>query len=226
MLHLVAVYQTHSKLVFVEGKNKWLTGGPSISFLKIISPVTGGTITNYSPRFSLTGMTGIFPPNVLAGIKEVSGTEGPPTEKPNVNQPGPAGATASSASFGIPFASQTGQIFYAPMQKRPGTKITAQTISPAYSTSSVTLATTILPPPVQTTTFTVSLTLSTDSHAHTVRIRIIHTQLSDNGLNSIPGYPSCATKRRHAKVFGTLERLKTTLKSIQKLPYIHPRRLG
>lgn len=115
-------------------------------------------------------MKGTFPANVEAGIKKVSGTEGPPTEKPDGVQPGPPGANIPSGSYAVPFALQTGQIFYAPMQKRPGTKITAKTISPAYPTSSVTLAKVNLPPPVQTTTFTASMTMSTDSHAHTVRV--------------------------------------------------------
>ena len=158
----------HSECVSEKGRSSWLTDGPARSFLKIISPVAGGTITNYSPRFSLTGMKGTFPANVAAGIKKISGTEGPPTEKPNGAKPG---ANIPSESFAIPFASQTGQIFYAPMQKRPGSKITAKTISPAYPTSSVTLAKAILSPPVQTTTFTVSMTMSTDSHVHTVRVQ-------------------------------------------------------
>lgn len=169
MLHLEIVYRMHSKFAIRRGHRDWLTKGPSLSFLKIISPVPGGTVTNYSPRFSLTGMKGTFPPNVAAGIKAVPGTEGPPTEKPEGGAPG---ANIPSASYAIPFASQTGKIFYAPMQKRPGPKITAKTISPAYPTSSVTLATTILPPPVPTTTITASMTMSTDSHANTVRILV------------------------------------------------------
>lgn len=152
-------------------------------------------------------MKGTFAANVEAGIKKVSGTAGPPTEKPDGVQPGPPGANIPSASYAIPFASQTGEIFYAPMQKRPGTKITAKTISPAYPTSSVTLATANLPPPVQTTTFTVSMTLSTDSHAHTVRV-LLRSQPVSYGLMRLPGYPSCTAKRRYAKVFRTLERLR------------------
>lgn len=152
--------------------------GSRISFLKIISPVPGGTVTNYSPRFSLTGMTGKFPENVVAGIKKVSGTEGPPTEKPGEAAPG---ADVPSASYAIPFASQSGQIFYAPMQKRPGTKITAKTISPAYPTSSVTIAKKVLPPPVPTTTITASMTMSTDSHAHTVCVSL-SVGFLNNGL--------------------------------------------
>ena len=166
----------HSKFAFGKGTRSWLTKGSPVSFLKIISPIaTGGTVTNYSPRFSLTGMKGTFPPGVAAGIKAASGTEGPPTEK---SEGGAPGANAPSASYAIPFASQSGQIFYAPMQKRPGSKITAKTISPAYPTSSFKLAKSPLPPPVPTTTFTASMTMSTSSHAHTVCVSVLLDFLS------------------------------------------------
>lgn len=168
LLPLEAAYPMHSTFARANGNRSWLTKGSPISFLKIMSPVSGGgVVTNYSPRFSLTGMTGTFSPTVLAGIKAAPGTDGPPTEKPEGAAPG---ANVPSASYAIPFASQSGQIFYAPMQRRPGTKITAKTISPAYPTSSFSLAKSILPPPVPTTTITASMTMSTDSHAHTVCI--------------------------------------------------------
>lgn len=122
-------------------------------------------MTNYSPRFSLEGMTQKFPANVLAGIKK-AGTASPITEN-NIVDAG-AGPNAPSGSYAIPFLSQSGPIFYAPMQGRPGTKITAITASPKYPTSSVQIATTYLPTPKQTTTMTLSMTFSTDSHAHTV----------------------------------------------------------
>lgn len=146
-----------------------LRSGFRISFLKIILAVPNGIVTNYSPRFSLTGMTGKFSDDIAAAIQKVSGTDGPPTEKPGE---GALGADAASASYAIPFASQKGQIFYAPMQKRPGTKITAKTISAAYPTSSVVIAQKILPPPVPTTTITASMTMSTSSHENTVCISL------------------------------------------------------
>lgn len=141
-----------------------------VSFLKIISSTAGGTVTNYSPRFSLTGMTGTFPPNVEAGIKKVKGTTSPPTAKDLANSPdaGAPDPVAPDASYAIPFLSQTGTIMYAPMQGRPGTKITAKSISPAYPTSSVKIATTHLPPPKQITTHTLSMTISTSSRENTV----------------------------------------------------------
>ena len=114
-------------------------------------------------------MTGSFPPNVAAGLKKVKGTTGPSTEN-NVANSG-AGAPdpiAPAASFSIPFLSQSGTIMYAPMQGRPGSKITAKIATPAYPTSSVKIAITILPPPKQVTTHTMSMTASTSSHANNV----------------------------------------------------------
>lgn len=140
------------------------------SFLKIISNTDGGTVTNYSPRFSLTGMTGSFPPAVAAGIKKVQGTTSPATQN-NVADNAGAGAPdpiAPEESFAIPFFSQTGTIMYAPMQKMPGTKITAKNASPRYPTSSVKIATGYLSPPQQVTTHTLTMTFSTASRANTV----------------------------------------------------------
>ena len=61
----------------------------------MISTATGGTVVNYSDRFSLSGMTGVFPANVQAGLKTVTGTSGPKTEN-NVDKnaaANPAGPT-------------------------------------------------------------------------------------------------------------------------------------
>lgn len=149
-------------------------------------------------------MTQPFPPNVLTGIKK-AGTASPPTENNVVDDPG-AGANAPAGSFAIPYASQSGLTFYAPMQGRPGTKITAKTASPRYPTSSVQIASTYLPTPNQKTTMTLSMTFSTDSHAHTVCDLIGFGPLRVR-LTKI-GIPCGSTTRRHAEIFGSLERLR------------------
>ncbi len=132
---------------------------------------SGTTVTNYSKRFSLSGMTGTFPSNVQAGIKKVSGTAGPPTEKQVQNQQGAnaGGAAGPAGAYTVPYTMQTGSIKYAPMQGRPGTKITAASPTPQYPTSSVSLAKTFLPTPIQVTTMTMSQTYSVSSRANTVR---------------------------------------------------------
>lgn len=130
------------------------------SFLKIQSVGTDGTqVINYSDRFTISGMTGTFPPGVQAGIKKVSGTNGPPS----TNQEAPAaagGAQGAQGDYAVTYTAQTGLIKYAPMQIPPGTKITAKAASPRYPTSSVSIAKTFLPTPKQTTTMTASLTYS------------------------------------------------------------------
>jgi hypothetical protein len=100
---------------------------------------SGGTVTNFSPRFSLSGMTGTFPANVLAGINSVSGTAGP------AKTVATAGDKVDPAGFGEPYSQQTGPIIYAPMQSFPGTKITKAKPTPRYPTSAYTIATTYLP---------------------------------------------------------------------------------
>jgi hypothetical protein len=107
----------------------------------------GGTVINYSSRFSITGMTGVFPDSVVTGLKTVSGTNGPPTEN-NVGQAATVVNvnTGAQGSFAIPFAEQTGPFKYASMQKVPPTKITKKTKTPVNPTSPYTIATTFLPP--------------------------------------------------------------------------------
>ncbi len=127
----------------------------------------GGTVINYSPRFSLTGMTGSFPPNVLSGLKAVTGTDGPATEN-NVVKANPGGAVGGQAEYAVPYTLQTGLTKYAPMQPQPPTKITAKNIKMLWPTSSVVIAKTWLPRPSQVTTFTQSVTYSMSSRENTV----------------------------------------------------------
>ncbi|MCJ1277317.1 hypothetical protein MMC21_005129 [Puttea exsequens] len=126
-------------------------------FLKMISAAPGGTVTNYSNRFSLSGMTGTFPPNVQAGIKDIDGTDGPETEN-NVNDNAAVPAAGADGPFKVPFTLQTGLTMYAPMQSKAGTKITKKNPTPLYPTSSARKATTYLPTPKQVTTITASRT--------------------------------------------------------------------
>ena len=142
----------------------------------MIAAGTGGTVTNYSDRFSLSGMTGTFPAVVTTGLSGLSGTKGPATEN-NYNAAGgnAAGAGGSvAAGATVTYTQQTGPIRYAPMQGKPGTKITAKSASPKYPSSSVSIAKTWLPTPEAITTQTVSATYSTSSHANTVSNYFTH----------------------------------------------------
>lgn len=109
----------------------------------------GGTVINYSSRFSMTGMTGVFPAPVVAGLKTVSGTGGPSTVNNVVTGAG-AGTVVSAGidqnMYSIPFAEQSGPLRYASMQRVPPTKITKQKPTPLNPTSPYTIATTFLEP--------------------------------------------------------------------------------
>lgn len=142
----------------------------STSFLKMISVATaGGTVINYSPRFSIAGMTGNFPANVIAGIGTVSGTAGPATENNVVqNQPAAGGGAEQGGKYAVPYTLQTGLTKYAPMQPQPPTKITAQSATPLWPTSAVVIATTWLPRPSQVTTSTQVPTYSVSSMENSV----------------------------------------------------------
>lgn len=137
------------------------------SFLRMLATATaGGTVTVYSDRFTLTGMTGTF-----ASTFTVSGTDGPADE----NDVSDTTATTSSAAaaadgvYGTPYQSQTGLTRYAPMQPVPGNSITATDTAPQYPTSAYTIATTYLESATILITVTQAQTASFSSHANTVR---------------------------------------------------------
>ncbi|TKA81823.1 hypothetical protein B0A49_00587 [Cryomyces minteri] len=138
-------------------------------FLKMISVATqGGTITNFSPRFTLTGMTGVFPPNVIAGLATVTGTDGPATVDAIANAPAAGGAAgAAPAAYTVPYNLQTGLTRYAPMQPVPPTKITKKNPTPLFPTSAYTIATTWMARPTMVTTLTLSRTFSVSSRENT-----------------------------------------------------------
>ena len=134
----------------------------------MISAATGGTVINYSDRFSLSGMTGTFPPNVQAGVAGITGTHGPAAEN-SVNDNAQAIPSAgANGPYAVTYTAQPGLTKYAPMQGKPGTKITAKSPTPRYPTSSVQFAQTFLPTPSQVTTITLSATYSASSMENAV----------------------------------------------------------
>jgi Ser-Thr-rich glycosyl-phosphatidyl-inositol-anchored membrane family/Yeast cell wall synthesis protein KRE9/KNH1 len=136
-------------------------------FIKIVSvDVNGGTVTNYSPRFTLTGMTGAFPQNVIQGLQTVTGTNGPPTQN-NVGDA--ASNNGATGAFALAWSMQTGLTKYASMQPYPPTKITKKTKTPLFPTSPYTIATTIMAPPTILTTATLPVTWSFSQMENPVR---------------------------------------------------------
>ena len=137
-------------------------------FLKMISTATeGGTVINYSDRFTLTGMTGVTPPNYVSAIP--GGTAGPATVNQVANNAGAAAPAAGAGTGdGVPYNLQTGLTKYAPMQPIPPTKITQKKVTPLFPTSAYTVAKTWLPQASIQTTITASQTFSVQSRENTV----------------------------------------------------------
>jgi hypothetical protein len=138
------------------------------SFLQMTSvKADGGSVINYSSRFTLTNMVGTFTADVITALGTVTGTAGPPTQL--VAAAGaPADGTGADGQFGIPYNEQTGLTKYAPMQPLPPTSITQQNTSPLWPTSSEPIATTFLPIPSIQTTITQNPTYAFTSHENTV----------------------------------------------------------
>lgn len=130
----------------------------------------GGTVINYSKRFSLTGMTGTFPQAVLDGMEDVTGLDGPPTKNDVAGQQ--ASQTIAEGLYGVPYNEQTGPTKYCPMQPLPPTKIIKDKPTPLWPTSGVTFAKTFMPTPQQVTTLTLAQTFSVASRMNDVRRRL------------------------------------------------------
>lgn len=126
----------------------------------------GGQLTTYSDRFSYSGMTGAFPANVQTALADISGTDGPtPKDQTGNNN---AAKDPAGGDYDVEYTMQTGLTRYAPMQPIPPKTITATNTKPLYPTSSVVIATTLLPIPSIVTTLTQSQTFSVQSRANTV----------------------------------------------------------
>lgn len=132
----------------------------------------GGTVWNYSSRFTLSGMTGTFSAAVQAAVNVDPGTKGPPTVNSVVSAQKPVAGNPTAPAdglWGTPYNLQTGLTKYAPMQPVPGSSITATNTAPLWPTSAVVFATTFLPLPTVLTTLTQTGTFSVASRANTVR---------------------------------------------------------
>lgn len=135
----------------------------------MISTAPGGTVYNFSPRFTLTGMTGVFSATVKAALVTAPGTAGPDTiNNIAAAADGTTAAAVGSALYTVPYNLQTGLIKYAPMQPVPGTKITAKSATPLFPTSSYSIASTYMALPSITLTMTLTQTFSVSSAENTV----------------------------------------------------------
>jgi Yeast cell wall synthesis protein KRE9/KNH1 len=120
---------------------------------------SGGTIVNYSSRFTLSGMIGTFAPAIFAGMQDVGANINGPSRQSflgqNLNNQHPFDP------WNIPLGQQTGSIVYAPMQSYPPTKITKSLPTPQYPSSPYTIVTTMMPPnPSISKTMTQAITWS------------------------------------------------------------------
>jgi len=175
-------------------------------FFKMISVDTaGGTVTNYSPRFSLSGMTGTFPQSVIDGMQDVTGTDGPATE--NNVQGAAASSGSGTASFALPWSMQTGLTKYVGMQPYPPSKITQKTKTPLYPTSPYTIATTAMAHPTILTTVTQPITWSFSQVENPVSWTRNSGSLTEPKFANLLDSCCLASDRRHAEVLEQMERL-------------------
>lgn len=166
---------------------------------------TGGRVTNYSNRFTLKGVTGVFPAAVITGLKSVTTTDGPATQKDTTEA---LPAPAEAGDFGVPYLEQTGIMKFAPMQKLPPTKITKKDMKPLYPTTSFQIARTWLPTPKQRSTTTQSRTYKFSSMENTVgcsKLTRFGMSFADSTIRSLPSL-SLQTTWKGSSPGGRIER--------------------
>lgn len=134
----------------------------------MVSTSASGQVTNYSKRFTITGMTGTFTP----AISTITGTSGPADILPSTSTTAAAAAAGAATASGgeqydIAYELQTGATRYAPMASVPPTKIVATNTSPLHPTSAVTYFSTAAGDATIATTITQAQTHSISSRANT-----------------------------------------------------------
>ncbi|PGH14814.1 hypothetical protein AJ79_02830 [Helicocarpus griseus UAMH5409] len=112
----------------------------------------------HSPRFTLTSMTGTFPPHLLSAITSL------PND--NVNSP-PIHNELLKRQADLPYEDQTGPTRYAPMPMQPPTKISLKTAPPLHPPSAFGIAQSFLPRPTIQTTISAKATFSVESIENT-----------------------------------------------------------
>ncbi|CCK69347.1 Kre9p KNAG_0C02360 [Huiozyma naganishii CBS 8797] len=108
-----------------------------------------GYTIHYSPRFVLTGMSGQVTTFTYSDTIQPAGQTSIQTTTTRT-----ADTSIDSASFSVTYTKQTGTRRFAPMQSKPGTRVTATSWSRKYPTSAVTYYSTFRKSLDQLTTIT------------------------------------------------------------------------
>ncbi|PGH01192.1 hypothetical protein GX51_05388 [Blastomyces parvus] len=131
---------------------------PNAYFLQMVINNPDGLDLVHSSRFTLSDMTGSFPPRLLDGIKAISGTtDSPPTHSNELRK----------RQANLPYEDQTGLTRYAPMPMQPPTKISLKSAPPLYPPSPFDIAKSFLPTPTIRTTVSVIATFKVASIENT-----------------------------------------------------------
>ncbi|OJD17972.1 hypothetical protein AJ78_02003 [Emergomyces pasteurianus Ep9510] len=130
---------------------------PNAYFLQMVIYDANGPDLIHSPRFTLTGMTGSFPPRLLEGIKAISSTTDSP---PIINE-------LRKRQADVPYGDQIGPTRYAPVPQQPPTKISLQSAPPLYPPSPYDIAKSFLPKPTIQTTISAHATFKVVSIENT-----------------------------------------------------------
>lgn len=136
-------------------------------FFQVYTVFSQATTIQYSPRFTLSGMSGTTTTTLINGGKpatlSVSVTGAQPSPFTSLDA---TLTSINSASFTIPYPEQSGVTKFAPMQMQPGSTVTATTWTPQYPSSSVSYFSTLAKPGTVLSTITPGWSYTPESAAN------------------------------------------------------------
>ncbi|KAK2802490.1 hypothetical protein FQN50_007296 [Emmonsiellopsis sp. PD_5] len=122
----------------------------------------------HSPRFSLSDMTGSFPPKIAKGLLSLTLVSSDGTAAANPPPPPTPNNDLGKRQAGLPYEDQKGPTRYAPVPMQPPTKISLKTAAPLHPSSAYKIAQSFMPRPTIKTTISAKGTFVTTSIENTV----------------------------------------------------------
>lgn len=168
--------------------------GPDGSyFFQVFAKFADGYTIHYTPRFTLSGMSGSA--NTFTSFAGSYFTQTGPQPTAQIDVGGDA-TTINSASFTVPYTLQTGKTRFAPMQTQPGSTVTHTMFSTRYQTSAYTPYSTIRPSPAVYSTITPGWSYAVTSVINTASVAGYPTYFYPASSRVVSASASSAKRRR------------------------------
>lgn len=171
-----------------------LTAVPNgIYFFQVYAQFEVGSTIHYTPRFTLSGMSGS--PTTYTYAASLFSVTGANPDAQFALTTGEA-TSIDSRSFTVPYTMQTGRTRYAPMQTQPGSVVTYTMYSNRHATSAYTAYTSILPSPNVYSTITPGWSYAVTSKFNTAPVAEYPTYFYPASSRVVAASMSTANKKR------------------------------